>query len=208
MMKTVFGTRTVIALLALGVSLCMAGCALDNVDAPGLTGPSEFGLSVTATATPDRLVRDGVSQSVITLVVRDDKNSPIAGQRLTLGVSPAAATLSVTEVVTDANGRATFTVTAPPSSAIAGDSVTIFATPVGNQSGGAVPRIIEVFLTGAANTTPPTPAFTVTPVSPEVGQVASFNASTTTDEGVACMDACTYTWVLGNEAVKTGRIQT
>ena len=79
---------------------------------------------------------------------------------------------------------------------------------MGNVSGGAVPRTIEVTLTGAANTTPPTPSFTVTPASPEVGQVASFNASATTDEGVACMDACTYTWALGNEAVKTGRIQT
>ena len=207
-MKTGFGIRTVIALVALGVSLCMAGCALDNVDAPGLTGPSEFGLSVTATATPDLLVRDGVSQSVITLTVRDDKNRPVAGQRLTLGVSPAAAALSVSEVVTDANGQTTFTVTAPPASALAGSSVMIFATPVGNQSGGAVPRTIEIFLTGASNTTTPTPAFTVTPVSPEVGQVASFNASTTIDEGVACMDNCIYTWTFGNEAVKTGRIQT
>src|SRR6185503_9778981 len=72
----------------------------------------------------------------------------------------------------------------------------------------SVARTIEVSLSGAVNTTPPTPSFTVTPTSPEVGQVASFNASGTTDEGAACMDACTYTWTLGNEAVKTGRIQT
>ena len=132
----------------------------------------------------------------------------MAGQRLTLGATPAAAALSVTEVVTDANGLATFTLTAPPAWAIAGNVVTILATPVGNSSGGAVARTIEVSLSGAVNTTPPTPAFTVTPVSPEVGQVASFNASTTTDEGAPCLDACTYTWTLGNEAVKTGRIQT
>jgi PKD repeat protein len=208
MMKIAFAVRTVTAVLALGVSLGLAGCALDDVDAPGLTGPSEFGLSVTATATPDRLVRDGVSQSVVTLLVRDDKNRPVAGQRLTLDVSPAAASLSVSSVVTDANGQASFTVTAPPASALAGESLMILATPVGNQSGGAVPRTIEIFLTGLANTTTPVPSFTVTPASPEVGQVASFNASATTDEGVPCMDTCSYTWAFGNEAVRSGRITT
>ena len=127
----------VTAALALGVSLCLAGCALDNVDAPALTGPSEFGLSVTATATPDRLPRDGVSQSVVTLIVRDAQNRPVAGQRLTLGVTPAAAALSVTEVVTDANGQATFTADRSSARAIAGNAVTILATPVGNARAAA-----------------------------------------------------------------------
>jgi PKD repeat protein len=207
-MKTVFRVRTVIVLCALGVSLSVAGCALDDVDAPGLTGPSEFGLLVRATATPNRLPRDGSSQSVVVLSVTDAQNRPVAGQRLTLTASPGSAALSATEVVTDASGQASFTLTAPPASAIAGNVVTVDAMPVGIASGGAVPRTIEITLTGAANTTPPTPSFTVTPVSPEAGQVASFNASGTQDEGGACMDACTYVWSLGNEAVKTGRIIT
>src|SRR5688572_30510559 len=209
MIKLLFGIRrTAAAVLVAAVSLLATGCALDDAEAPGLTGPSEFGLSVTATATPDLLVRDGVSQSVVVLTVRDAQNRPVAGQRLTLGVTPSAARLSVAEVVTDASGRATFTVTAPPASALAGGSVQIFATPVGNQSGGSVPRTIEIFLTGATNTTSPSPSFTVTPASPEVGQVATFDASATTDEGAACLDACTYTWAFGNEAVRSGRIQT
>ena len=208
MMMTGFSARLSMAALALVLSVIATGCALDDADAPPLMGPSEFGLSVTATAIPDLLARDGVSQSVITLTVRDDRSRPVAGQRVSLGVTPAAAGLSVAEVVTDGSGQATFSVTAPPATALAGNSVRISATPVGNQSGGAVPRTIEVFLTGAANTTAPTPAFTVTPVSPEVNQVASFNASTTMDEGAACMDACTYTWAFGDEAIKTGRIQT
>ena len=196
------------AAVVFAATLCAAGCALDDADAPSLTGPSEFGLSITATATPDLLARDGSSQSVVVLTVRDFQNRPVAGQRLTLGVTPSAARLSVAEVVTDASGQATFTVTAPPASAIAGGSIQISATPVGNQSGGAVPRTIEIFLSGSSNTTLPAPSFTVTPLSPEVGQVASFNASATTDEGAACMDACTYTWAFGNEAVRSGRIQT
>jgi PKD repeat protein len=207
-MKTVFGIRTVIALFALGVSLCMAGCALDDADVPGLTGPSDFGLSVTATATPDLLSRDGVSQSVITLTVRDDKSRPVAGQRLTLSATPVEARLSVGEVVTDASGHATFTVTAPPVGAIAGNAVTIFATPVGNVSGGAVARTIELRLSGAVNATPPTPAFTVTPTSPELNIPVRFDASTTQDEGVSCLDACSYSWDFGDGSTASGRIVT
>jgi PKD repeat protein len=208
MMKMAFGVRTASVALALAASVLAVGCTLDDGDAPGLTGPSEFGLSVTSTATPDRLPRDGSSQSVITLNVRDAQNRPMAGQRLTLGLLSAGASLSVSEVVTDANGQATFTVTAPPASALAGSTVQIVATPIGNVSGGSTPRVIEISLTGSPNTSRPSPQFTVTPASPEVGQVAQFDASGTTDEGAPCMDSCTYTWAFGNEAVRSGRIQT
>jgi PKD repeat protein len=212
MMKMGSRTRPSIAVLALAVSVLTVGCALDDADIPPLTGPSGLALSVIATATPDRLPRDGTSQSVIALNVRDAQNRPAAGQRLTLTATPTAARLSVSEVVTDANGQATFTLTAPPAGAIAGDVVTILATPVGDTSGGAAPRTIEVQLSGAANTTNPTfpaeAAFTVTPASPEVGQVTSFDASGTRDEGVPCLDACSYRWTFGTEAVRTGRVQT
>jgi PKD repeat protein len=207
MMNMGFGTRIWIAVF-LAVTVLAGGCALDEVDAPALMGPSGFALSVTATATPDRLPRDGSSQSVVTLNVRDAQNKPVGGQRLTLSANPASALLSGAEVVTDASGVAAFTVTAPPAGALAGSVVTILAIPVGSVSGGSVARTIEVQLTGAANTTTPTASFTVTPVSPEVGQVTSFDASATTDEGVACLDACTYVWTFGSEAVRTGRIQT
>jgi large repetitive protein len=208
MMKTVFGIRTVIALFALGVSLSMAGCALDDGAAPSLTGPSEFGLSVTATATPNRLPRDGSSQSVVVLSVSDAQSKPMVGQRLTLSISPAAAALSATEVVTDSSGQATFTLTAPPASAIAGNTVTVQATPVGISSGGAVPRTIEITLTGAANTTIPEPSFTVTPPSPEVGQLATFDASNTRDEGTNCRSACLYAWQFGDGSVANGLVVT
>jgi len=207
-MKMGSGARLVFATLALAAGVWAGGCALDDADVPSLTGPSSFGLSVTATATPDTLPRDGSSQSVITLSVRDAQNRLVAGQRLTLGASPASAALSVSEVVTDANGVATFTVTAPPAGAIAGSVVTILATPVGNVSGGAVARTIEVQLSGAVNTTAPTALFTFTPATPEAGQVVSFNASTSTDEGAPCLDNCTYVWTFGSEAVRTGRVQT
>ena len=207
-MKIAFGIPLRRAAVVVMASLWAVGCALDSGEGPGLTGPSGFALSVTATATPDRLPRDGTSQSVITVNVRDAQSRPVSGQRLTLAATPSIAALSAQEIVTDGNGLATFTLTAPPSDAIAGNVVTILATPVGSVSGGSVARTIEVSLSGAVNTTMPSPSFTVTPTSPEVGQVTSFNASATTDEGTACMDNCTYVWTFGNEAVKSGRIVT
>ena len=66
-MKIAFGALTRRAAIVLVASLWAVGCALDSGEGPGLTGPSSFALSVTATATPDRLPRDGASQSVITL---------------------------------------------------------------------------------------------------------------------------------------------
>ena len=194
------------ALMAAGAG---AGCAVDNQSTPSLSGPSEFGLSVTATATPNQLPRDGSSRAVVTLTVRDAQGKGKADLRLALGpISPAGAILSASEVRTDANGSATFTVTAPPAS-VAGNAISIEVTPAppDNTSGPSFPRTVSVALT-PTNSTVPTPSFIVTPASPEAGQVATLDASATTDEGVACGDTCSYSWDLGGEATRTGRIIT
>jgi PKD repeat protein len=193
--------------VALAAALVTGGCGLDQVEIPALSGPSELATSVTLAAVPDQLPRDGSSQSVVTISVRDVNGRPVAGQRLTLGVSPSTARLSVSEVVTDANGRATATVTAPPTSAL-GNAIIVFATPVGDNADAAVSRNVSIILLGSSNSTVPTPSFTVTPTSPEVNQLATLDASATTDEGAACGDACTYTWDLGGEATASGRIVT
>lgn len=209
-----------IAALVVGtlVAGIWAGCSLENPSAPSLTAPSEFGTSVTLTASPDRLPRDGSSQSVITLTVRDAQNRPVSGQRLTVGVSPSAARLSATEVVTDASGLATVAVTAPAASDLAGSTVTIEATPVGSSGASAVPRFVTVSLTGAANLRAPSPSFTVTPTSPEINQVTTFDASASTDEPAPpsspplppppCLDACRYSWNFGDGSPNgAGRIE-
>lgn len=195
-------------LIAATVSGAALGCSLGDQSTPSLSGPSEFGLSVTATATPNTLPRDGSSQSEVTLTVRDAQGRPVSGQRLVIGVSPTSAKLSATEVVTDASGRASVTVTAPPASALAGSTLTVTATPVGTSATDEQPRAFTISLTGFVNTTKPTPSFTVTPTSPEINQVTTFDASATTDEGAVCRDACTYTWDFGGEATGTGRITT
>jgi PKD repeat protein len=182
------------------------GCGLEKQSAPDLIGPSEFSLSITMTATPDQLPRDGSSQSVIVLTARDAQGRPVSGQRITLGTSLPVA-LSQTEVVTGNDGRATFSVRAPAPGTV-GNELVIFATPIGSNSENAIPRSVTVLIGGPSNSTEPTPSFTVTPQVPEVNQAATFDASGTTDEGGPCGSACTYTWNFDDGGTATGRVVT
>jgi PKD repeat protein len=180
-----------------------AGCGLDRPTAPALTGPSEFGLSVTLTATPDQIARDGRSVSTINVLVRDADNRPVSGQRLSVGSS--LGTVSQSEIVTGPDGRATFSFQAPSSGTV-GDAV-IEVLPIGTNADNAVARSISVILT-PGNRSAPSPSFTFSPTAPERLQLVTFDASGTTDDGVRCGDACTYSWDFGGEATATGRIVT
>ena len=208
-MVRIVGKGAVAAVIA--ASVFVAGCGLDGPGVQPITGPSapsEFALSVTLTATPDQLPRDGSSQSTITVVVRDAQGRPVSGQRLGLGVSSTAATLSHTSVTTGSDGRATFTVTAPTSSALGGSTIVVSAVPLGDNFDNAVSRTVTIALLGLANATAPTPSFTVAPEAPQVSQVTTFDASATTDEGAACGSVCTYSWNFGDGNTGTGRIVT
>lgn len=121
------------------------------------------------------------------------------------GAGPGA-TLSQSEVTTDASGRATFAVTAPSASAL-GNTITVSATPVGTNAERAIARTVTISLTGPSNTTAPKPDFDHTPTDPEENALVSFDASKTTDEGnVACLDLCTYNWNFGDGSTASGRI--
>jgi hypothetical protein len=65
---------------AVAVALVVAGCGLDKVEEPPLIGPSETGISVQLTALPDTLNADGVSVSVVQLVLRDQNGRPVGGR--------------------------------------------------------------------------------------------------------------------------------
>lgn len=195
-------TRTFAMLL---VAVGIAGCTIDNQGAPPLTGPSGFALSVTLTATPDQLPRDGSAQSTITVTVRDAQSRPVSGQRL--AVSSSVGSVSQSDVVTNADGRATFVFTAP-ASGVVGNTATIQVLPVGGNFDNANATSLSILLMGTSNSTAPTPAFTVNPADPTLQQPVVFDATPTTDEGVACRDACTYRWDFGGEASATGRVVT
>ena len=188
------------ALLAAGG----AGCTVDKESAPSLSGPSEFALSVTATAVPDQVPRDGTTQSTVTMTVRDAANQPVSRQRLS--VVSDIGTVVPAEVETDDSGRASLLFTAPPSGTV-GNSALIRITPIGSAAGGAVARTLTIGLTGPVNGTAPIPDFDITPPNPEENALVSFDASTTTDEGnVPCVDRCTYQWDFGDGSA-TGELR-
>ena len=68
------------ALLAIGLLVAGVGCGLDKAPDPDPAGPSEIGVSAELTALPDVLNADLVSESVVRLVLRDEKGRPISGR--------------------------------------------------------------------------------------------------------------------------------
>jgi PKD repeat protein len=122
-------------------------------------------------------------------------------------VSPSTARLSAGEVTTNAQGEATFTVTAPPPGTL-GNFVTVSATPVGTDIANAVSRVVTIGLIGVSNSTAPNPSFTVTPPNPQVRQITTFDASATTDEGGPCGSACTYRWDFDDGSTGSGQVVT
>jgi PKD repeat protein len=204
--------RTIVAIAA---SLSIAACTLKDGEGPSPTGPSEFALSVVLSATPDRLPRDGSSQSVITVTVRDEASRPVAGQRLS--VASSVGTLSAADVVTNANGQGSVTFTAPDAGTV-GNQAMISVVPFGTNAGNAVPRTLSIAFIGPSNSSAPSFGplpFAIMPVAPEVGAPTRFDASGTVDasgrlisgvfdEGVPCMQACSYSWDFGDGSTASG----
>jgi PKD repeat protein len=181
----------------------VSACNIKSEEIPSISGPSEFGLSLSLAASPDTLRRDGGSQSVVTVTANNAEGRPVAGQRISLGLTPGnGGTLSASEVVTGADGRATFSLTAP-NSTTALNAVSIVATPVGQNFDNSVPRSMSIRLVGPAV---PVPAFAFTPSNPEALQLVTFDASATTVNEARCGDACTYSWSFGNEQTASGRV--
>src|SRR5215218_7962460 len=95
-----------------------ASCTMKENEAPGLTGPSEFGKSITLTITPDIITQDGASQSVVTITARGPNGQPLANvalraEILVNGTATDFGSLSARNLVTSADGKATLIYTAP-----------------------------------------------------------------------------------------------
>lgn len=188
-------------------SALIAGCGLSGPGVDPLTGPSapsEFGLSVTLSASPDQLPRDGTSRSTITVTVRDAQSRPVSNQRLS--VSTSAGAVSESTITTNSEGQAAFSFIAPDAASGNNEAV-VRVLPIGVDSQSAVARTVTILLGGTSRTAP-TASFTVSPEAPELGQSVVFDASQSVDEGTTCLDACTYSWDFGGEATRSGRIAT
>ena len=196
------GMQRVGAMLVVAGSV--AACTLDKQDAPGLIGPAGTAQSLSVSASPDRLPHDGLSQSIVTVTMHNELGQPVSGQRV--GLSASSGTLSHVDVVTNAGGQASFIVTAPALS-IPASTVSVFVTPFGSDADSALTRTVTIDLTGPVNTTAPDAAFVFTPANPTAGASMAFDASATTDEGVAC-GTCSYSWNFGDSSSGSGRIVT
>lgn len=202
--------------LALGMIvgvLLAAACTVKKQETPPLTGPSELSTSINISLSSDVLVQDGASQSLITITARDHNGQPLRNLPLRVeiavnGVVTDFGTLSARSVVTDANGRATVTYTAPPAAGFSVDTGTIIqirVTPLGNDFGNATPRFATIRLTPGGVVTPPTtgltPRFVFTPAAPTDHQTVIFDASTSTSTGASIVS---YRWNFGDGDTATG----
>jgi PKD repeat protein len=219
-----------LAWLPLVVAVTAAGCT-NKTEAPPPTGPSELGLSVIVTASPDILDLDGLSQSQITITTRGPDGSPVRDVPFNLdmvfgGQIQDVGRLSNKQPVTGSDGRAVVTYTAPAAPP-SGNSdqmatVVISAIPIGNDYKNAVARTVDIRLRPRGVILPqaysPVPRFTISPTNPGEDVDIRFDASSSIASCVPdatepqnvdkCMPAggtiTSYLWEFGNGRTASG----
>ena len=209
--RSLVGTLVVLAALA-------SACTLKKQEEPDFTGPSEFGTSIVVSISPDVLVQDGASQSVVTVTARGPNGQPLPNVSLRAEIrvngSPMDfGSLSARSVVTGPDGRATFVYTAPSSPGISVDPFTvveIVVTPIGNDFNNSAQRSASVRLVPNGPVAPPdglAPYFVFTPSNPQDHQVVLFSACN--DPQRPCAPAnnpiFTYSWSFGDGRSATGQ---
>jgi PKD repeat protein len=190
--------------------VAVAGCSLDKQTAPPLAGPSELGLSLAISATPDHIQQDGQSRSTIEIFARDANSLPKAGVSLHVqttvnGLGVDFGNLSSKVVSTDNNGKAFIFYTAPPkpSPTVTSDAVvSVEVTPIGTDFSSDVTRSVTLRLLrpgviqnpGAA----PKASFFFSPTSPRSEDDVFFDGSASTG------DIVSYQWTFGDGRTTAG----
>lgn len=206
--------RTIkLSLIAAIVATGIAGCTVKDVDTPPLAGPSSLARSIVMFADRDTLIQDGVQEAAIRLsaIVQpgQSENVRLRAEIVVDGVVQDYGTLSNKFPITPT----TIFYRAPAAPANAAGqvptTVTIRVTP--DDSGdfaGEVSRQLQLRLVppGVILPTNPNlaPNFTFTPATPQLMNVVTFDASTTTNGGSACGIVCTYAWNFGDGTTATG----
>lgn len=219
---TFLKTRTLSTLAALAAAVVLGGCTVKKTEAPALSGPSEFGLSLQVTASPDILGQDGSSPSQVQIVARGPDGRPARGVSMRVeitagGVLADYGRLSARTVVTGDDGIARVVYTAPPPLREPVDNftiVTLLVTPISGDYAGANSRSVEIRLVPPGTTIiippngAPVASFVVTPTPVTTFRPVTFDASATRDEGAPCGVRCTYAWDFGDGSSGTGMVTT
>jgi PKD repeat protein len=212
-------SRAIVATLsAAAASVVLAGCTVKKTEVPPLSGPSELGLSLQTTVSPDVLGQDGISQAAIQIVARGPDGRPLRAiplrvETLVDGVLADYGRLSTRTVVTGDDGIARLTYTSPPPLAEPVDNfvvVTFLITPINGDFANANARSVDIRLVPPGNgvilppNNPPVAFFTVTPTPVKTYSPVTFDASGTKDENAPCGANCTYAWNFGDGASGSG----
>lgn len=166
-----------------------SACTVHQTEAPALTGPSEFALSVAMAASPDTLFAGGLQQSSIVIEAKDPNGAPKASQTFSLGLAVSGSavsygTLSRQTVTTGTDGRATAIYTMPTftpyDAGTPARQVAVVATPIGTDYAGAVPHSVQLLIVPPPVPTvagAPTASLSASASSTKVGQLLTFDAS-------------------------------
>jgi hypothetical protein len=145
---------TFLFVLALAAVQVLAACT-NKPDTVLPTGPSELGLSLFITATPEVITADGMSTAQVVVLARGAQSEPRAGVTLRADITFNNAVvdygrLSAKSATTGADGRATFTYTAPPTPPNGNvdrlDQVDILIVPLSGDYTNAFERKVKIRL--------------------------------------------------------------
>lgn len=190
----------------------LAGCSLEQQAAPSFIGPSELGLSLAVSVTPDILTQDGVSRATVQVIARDPASQPIAGVMLRAetvvgGVPVDFGQLSSRTISTGADGRAVLTYLAPPPPppTVTSDTlIVINITPVGSNFDNSLTRSVSLRLSRPGIILPPdgkpVPRFFFSPTQPKEHETVLFDGSLSADDG----QIVSYVWNFGDGATAIG----
>lgn len=205
--------------------LATASCTVHNTQAPAVSGPSTFALSLTMSAIPDSISHDGGSQAAIkaTVIGPDGKPQSAVPLRVDMnvnGVPQDFGTLSARTIVTGNDGVASVVYTAPPSpsngvfgtcGSLPGTCVAIVATPTGSNFQTAVSQSVLIRLVPPGVILPPastpTAAFTFSPQPATANLPLQFDASTS-QPGIGASQIITYSWTFGDGTTGSGKTVT